>query len=677
MDSFESLGEAEATVDFLRGLPCNVLITSRVRRSEFHDPFIVDSLPGNPAKELFAALTQESLLEDPETDALCLQDLGGHPLAIEVIAAWARFGMTPQELRQSLREAPGIVLGEDQEADELGGVAKALYLSYSQLEPSAQNVLSCASVFRTQFDIAALSALLPGQTRLQLAKAMRQLQEHSLLQVVGYNSYRLHAVTGQYAYGKLADKPAAHRRAAAYYLSEQGDDSLAAVEQLVRAGERDEAAGLVPQHVEAWIHAGRASEALVILDEFDLVQVSPTHQATICEAKGDLLYLLGELDEAIVQFERAVESAALAKGGTRARLHRKLAEVLSRKGEHEQALNRLLQGRALLAEGEDLREEGARLAASYGTVLLALGRYDEAIEEAQKAIYRLHNLAAFPRTAADLYDLMGKAYAFTGDLAASLERFQSALELREACSDLRGVVRSHSNLAFVYGEQNLYDEAIQANQTAIDLAESLDDKIALSTLYMNMAADCMDRGDFDQASDLNMQALSLAEQMGYVYQLSILHHNLGELHRHTERLDLSVEHFEQAIELANQVDYQSGVIGGMAGLAEVYLAQGRIQEALSQCMESLRLAEHLANQYWRPASLYLLGRIHYAMRHWDRARSAFSEARQLWRERGACIDLYDLLQSWAQLEKDAGQIGRARELGKEAAAMADRLDASD
>ena len=220
-------------------------------------------------------------------------------------------------------------------------------------------------------------------------------------------------------------------------------------------------------------------------------------------------------------------------------------------------------------------------------------------------------------------------------------------------------------------------ESLKRYHTAIDLAESLDDKIALSTLYMNMAADCMDRGDFDRASDLNMQALSLAEQMGYVYQLSILHHNLGELYRHTECLDSSVEHFKQAIELANQVDDQSGVIGGMAGLAEVYLVQRRVQEALSQCMESLRLAERLSNQYWRPASLYLLGRIHYAMRHWDRARAAFSEARQLWRERGAWIDLCNLLQSWAQLEKDAGQTNRARELGKEAAAMADRSDASD
>jgi len=397
----------------------------------------------------------------------------------------------------------------------------------------------------------------------------------------------------------------------------------------------------------------------------------------VYEAQGDLQYLLGELDEAIRLFKEAIESTVYVDAMALARLHRKLAEVLSRKGEYDDALACLARGRDLLVDIDSATDESARLVVGYGTVLLALGRHDDAILEAQITLDRLSETSPNPRIVADLHDLIGKAHFFKGEFARSLDEFQSALRLREGCSDQQGVIKSLSNLAVVYGEQNRYVEALQANQAALDIAECIGDEVALATLYMNMAADYIDQGVYERAIDFNIRALKLGESMGNVYQLAIGHHNLGDLYRRIEHFDLSADHLKRAIEFAKQASYHNGVIRSMETLAKVYLAQGHVEDALASCLKSLRLAEQTGSQLWQPAILHLLGRIHHLLHRRDEARTHFAEACQIWRKREAWLDLANALLSWAKMEQDDGQVNRALELCVEAATLADRHRADD
>jgi len=679
LDNLESVTEPIAVIDFLRGLPCGVLITSRVRLPESENIFMVGSLSSDTALKLFADVSGNDLaMHDPDADALCNQYLEGHPLAIEMIAALAATGLSPAELCQYLRESPLDVLDISQGLVGMTSVVRALNMSYHRLTPIAQMVLTHASVFSAGFDLASLAALIPDQSRLVLAKAIQELEARSLLQSAGLARYQLHAVARQYAYGLLDERPVCHRRAAQYFLTER-NDSLEAVRQLQRAGDEREAATLVPEHIERWIYTGRASEALAVLKDFDLDKMDPSMGADVYEARGDLQYLLGELDEAVHQYEKAIQIAALADAVTRARLHRKTADVLSRKGEYDEALTNLLSGRDLLADSDsdDGVDESAQLAVVYGTVLLALGLSDDAVTEAQTALNELQGASANPRIAADLHDLIGKVHFFRGDFAKSLEQFQSALELRKTCSDERGVIKSYSNLAVVYGEQNRYAEAQQASRAALEVAEQMGDTVALAILYTNMAADYVDQGAYDQAIDFHKRSLALYEKTGNVQKLSVAHHNLGDAYRRIGCFDLATEHLRQAIEFANQVADQSGVIGALEALAEVYLAQGHVEEALARCSESLQMAEDFNDQFWRPRNLWLLGRIHHAMRRWDEARTYFGKACQIWHEREAWLDLSGTILSWARLEKDAGQVNRACELSTEAAALADKYEADD
>jgi tetratricopeptide (TPR) repeat protein len=674
LDNLETVEEEQAAVSFLDELPCPILITSRTRPAGVQ----IVELPSLSPEEAISLFQRVSGLEPEELDetttSLCMLDLGGHPLALEVTGALVASGLDTAELRGYLQEMPLDVLGET--ARDAGrSVVEALQLSYQRLSPMSQALLMRMSVFPGRFDLAALAALSPEHSRLHQVKGLRELVARSLLTQISRQRYRLHPVTRQFAYALLEDPATYHRRAGAYFMTEAGADSLAAVSQFLRAGDQSEAADLVPEHVDAWIQDGRASEALATCNSFALNELEAEARAGVHEACGDLLYLLGELDAAVQQYDEA--AAGTAEPVAKARLARKAADVLARQGGHDEALARLTEGRDLLAQVGSAAGEDARLAVSYGTALLALGRYDEVVAGAQTALDSLPSVSASPRVAADLHDLIGKVCFFRGNFAQGMEQFQSALALRETCADQQGMIRSYSNLAVVYGEQNRYEQARQANEAALEIAERLEDRVALATLYMNMAADAIEQGSYHQAIDYGEHTLALGSKMGDTYILSIAHHNLGEAHRLTKRFDQAIVHLEQAIELAEQAEDRHGVVYALKELAEVRFSQGKVEEARTYCQRSLDMAEAAGDPFWQPESLDLMGRIHHTVGRWDEGRAAFRQASQIWRTREAQRDLAATLLNWAKLEHSASQEDRARELCAEAAVLAGESQAGD
>jgi tetratricopeptide (TPR) repeat protein len=657
-------------IEFLSRLTCPVLTTSRVRPPGAQ-LIELDPLPALDAVRLFqlgSGLASEDL--DQEVEELCNMDLEGHPLAIAVVGSLIASGLEVAEIRKDLKETPLDILSETV-VSAGRSVADALQLSFKNLSPLAQDLLERMSIFPADFDLTALIALSPDHSRLRQVKGLRELIERSLLTQNSRNNYRLHPVTRQFAYALLADRALYHRRAGAYFLTEAGADSLAAMEQLLRAGEGEEAAALIAPNISAWIKAGRASRTLSACQDFDLETFSQAMRINVYEARGDLNYLLGDLDEALYQYEQANEAASMASIRVRVQLQRKRAEVLSRQGDHDEALIHLERGRVLLADTKGMADEQARVALGYGTAFLALGRYVEAITEANGGLDSLDANRDDPYLLADLQDLIGKANFFTSNFEESLKRFQMALSLRTNCSDLRGCIKSYSNLATVYGELNRYAEARQANETALEMAEKTGDVVALAVLYNNMAGDQLEQGVFDRAIKYSDRSLDLYQKMGNVQGMAIAHDNLGRIFLRTGRLELAAEHLDQAIELAGQVEDQHGVISGLKERAELRLAQGKINEALEDCLAAMHVADQEDSLFWRPEMLDLLGRIHYVRKEWSAADTAFGEASQIWRERQADIDLARTLLHWARLAQSVNEADRAREMCQEAAALAE------
>lgn len=244
------------------------------------------------------------------------------------------------------------------------------------------------------------------------------------------------------------------------------------------------AATLAIENAPAFINRGEAGTLRHLLVFLETRRLSQDTELRLLEARGDLELLLGDLKDARQTFSTTAGRASDVL--QRARLWRKLGEVQARLGEYEEALATFERGREALCDVPEAQGEDAQITVGITTVLLNQGENDAALAEVKPVLEALDQ-QQFPEPAADLNDVVGKAYYFEQDFSSALVHFQAALDLRLYQQDRQGILKSYSNLAIVHGHRNRYADSTQANEAALEIAEQIGDLVAISTLYRKLS----------------------------------------------------------------------------------------------------------------------------------------------------------------------------------------------
>ncbi len=564
LDNLETVEDAQDVARFLQALPCAVLVTGRTRPPGA-EVIELAPLPAEDAVRLFQTISGIAVAQgDEDTADLCALDLEGHPLAIEVVGALAAAGLDTAELRAYLREMPLDVLGET--AAEAGrSVVEALQLSYQRLSPLAQTMLARISIFPTDFDLASLTVLSPEHARLHQVKGLRELMDRSLVTPVDRQRDRLHPVTRQFAYALLDDPTPYHRRAGAYFLTEAGADTLAATEQYFLAGDVAQAAALVPDHVEAWINAGRASRALQQVNRFETVDLEPETVLALCEARGDLHALLGETDAALAAYHEAVAVAHAPEH--LARVKHKIGELVRRQQPTE-----------------------------------ALAWFEEALA---------HLDDPGSLDAARTYISIGAAYGLQGTYEEASAYLQKGLRLAQQRDVSFEMARAKINLGNLYAVQGAYAQAITVYQEALALLqeEARHYPLIESTLQANLASLYVDQGDWQQAIAYYEQTLRIQERLGDVDGIARTCFNLGDVYIFMGAYERADEHLQRCLKLWTQAEADYGVAAAHMNLGLLHLRRGAYAEAREALSHSQAMFEAMGSDDYLPTILQLMGEV--------------------------------------------------------------------
>jgi tetratricopeptide (TPR) repeat protein len=604
LDNLETVEGEDTVTEFLGGLPGPVLVTSRVRPAGAQ---VIElfPLPADAAVRLFQLVSGLGPAElDEATSGLCTEDLEGHPLAIEVVGALVAAGLDTAELRGYLQEMPLDVLGET--ATGAGrSVVDALQLSYQRLSPLAQTLLARVSIFAGGFDLAALAALSPEHSRLHQVKGLRELVARSLLTQLSRQRYRLHPVTRQFAYALLGDPAPYHRRAGAHFLTEAGADSLAATEQLFRAGEVAQAAALVPAHVERWINAGRASRAARQLDRFEKVELDAETWLTLCEAQGDLLALLGESDSAMSAYQSALEDIGSVE--RLARVKRKIGELVRR----QQPAEAIVWFEGALAHLDDPESlEAARIYIRMSTALCRQGKYSQALERGQRGLQIVRQMDE-PIEVAEADINLGSVYSIQGSYDRAVAAYEEALSILEGAQRKLPAMKAAilSNLASLYHDLGDWEQAIVYHEQSLRVAERLGNLDYIAVTCFNLGDVYTLTGNFDQAEKNLNRCLALWERIGSDYGVAAAYMNVGLLQLRRSQLleaEAALTQSQNAFETIGSDDFVPEVLRLMS---EVALAQNRVTQALEYAQRSLALAQKLEAQMEEGATRRALGAV--------------------------------------------------------------------
>lgn len=151
-------------------------------------------------------------------------------------------------------------------------------------------------------------------------------------------------------------------------------------------------------------------------------------------------------------------------------------------------------------------------------------------------------------------------------------------------------VKARYALAMTYTMRGLFPAAIEGYQEALRIYDAeLNDKEDLAHIYHGLCDTCRRMGSYLDALDAGIKALAIYEDLGRPIMQSSMHNQLGHIYLKLADFKDSFEHFTHALAIASSYHEQKMVMLNCTALAEVRLAEERLEEAREYCELALNM----------------------------------------------------------------------------------------
>jgi tetratricopeptide (TPR) repeat protein len=295
---------------------------------------------------------------------------------------------------------------------------------------------------------------------------------------------------------------------------------------------------------------------------------SPTSQFLIRTTEGSMWAHLGEWQEALTSYQRALESA------------------------------------------RDTGDPGdqAWVLSDMGNVYYVTGRYELALshfQEALTAFRQSENLSEQARVLANL----GSIYRDMGQMERAQICSTEALQCQQNQLDVQAV--AYTNLGSVLQIQKDWTEAEKTYQKALHLFEKLNNIHGQAKVLGSLGLLHLDCGRIRQAIDLFIWDLDLHQQVGDDFGQAQTLNNLAIAYRRIGRLDEALTCYKNSLFLRRQLEDWRGELITLINMSILYQEQDELNAALD-CLSQGRLlaqekedVEHLREIEQRIAQLSL------------------------------------------------------------------------
>jgi DNA-binding NtrC family response regulator/tetratricopeptide (TPR) repeat protein len=311
--------------------------------------------------------------------------------------------------------------------------------------------------------------------------------------------------------------------------------------------------------------------------------------------------------------------------------------------------------------------------------LYNLGRYKDALGKASLAFDLLKDTSENSRVA-QIQDILGRIHWGLGDLRNAELHVRDAATTYRRIRDYAAIVQCGNILARILFTKADFNKAVEYLKEAKDLARSIQDqwmeakiqgnlgridtllgnwKKAEEELRISLKANeergnaigqCRDllslgylftlKRQFQEAEDFLSSALRLARENDYLRETVIYHEYMGGLRFDQGRYDQAEDHYSQLIDLWEKDAPDGDMISQTYRLlAEVNVAQKRLDQALLYCRKSLQVARSLGERIEHAATFRVLGQIYSGRGEKQKCRQCLQKALSLLQEIGARYEL--------------------------------------
>jgi eukaryotic-like serine/threonine-protein kinase len=302
-------------------------------------------------------------------------------------------------------------------------------------------------------------------------------------------------------------------------------------------------------------------------------------------------------------------------------------------GDYDKALQDYKDALQIDREADDANSQAICLN-NIGGVYLSKGDTDDALTYLQQSL-QLRQKLDDPEYIAETLTVLGAAYTATGEYDKALGSFMNALDVSHKANNARGAAAQSEQIGRVLLYQGRIGAAVSAAQDAVKGYQAVGDRNRDMVESLNDLADALAQaGRADESAKSLEQAQSMARDLKNVAVQSDLLHTQGDIQFGRGDLRTAKSAYEQALRAASQEKARDKALVARLDLAEVAIAEGRSQSAISDLRSIIQQADSQNLKY-----LSLKGSV-------DLARAA--------------INTKDYAHARQELERD---LGRSEKLG--------------
>ncbi|MER5268356.1 BTAD domain-containing putative transcriptional regulator [Actinosynnema sp. NPDC002837] len=525
----DNAASADQVVPLLPGNPtCTVLVTSRTslpslidRHGAHHLPLGVLT-PAESRALLAARLGGHRTDAEPDAVDELVGLCGRHPLALAITARHAatRPRLPLAELAAELREAGLEML--DHDTDLTASLPAVLSWSLRHLTERQRMVFVQLGIAPGPDTDLPAAASLTGLTPTEARKALRVLEDHSLLDRHPHGRYAMHDLVR--AYATTADehlpepaREAALERVADFYLhtAHAADHLLNPYRPPIRL---DPPAPGVQSHplpdratALAWMDAHHLH--LLAVQQDAVARRDHRVVWQIAWTLGTFHRLRGHIHDDLAVWQAAAEAAThLPDPGTHILAHRLLGHANAELERHERAIDHLHQALALARQHHDLAQQ-AHTHHALTWAWEQRGNDRKALDHARHALDLFRALGS-PVWEATALNMVGWHAARLGEYEVAREHCQAALDLYRRHDDLDGEADTLDSFGWIEHHTGHHRRAVEHYRQALDLYHAVGNTAEAADTLDNLAHPHLALGDHAEARAAWREALDLYRQQG-------------------------------------------------------------------------------------------------------------------------------------------------------------------
>jgi len=399
---------------------------------------------------------------------------------------------------------------------------------FSKLSAEQKRVLSALSIFREPVELDALA-----QQQLDTDE-LDALVESGLARQADSETYDVHDLIREFLLRSLtpALRQEFHGKCVDWYQKQPHthDMLIELIYHSIQAAQYEEASNLIVSEGRQLVSQGYM-ELLGLIEQIETDDLASEVVVRLAQLQGDILALLGRLDEAEKVLSDTLERAErnadeltqaeilssmadvsrkqgdsdlslsrhkqalkhyIARGHARwaARTYNNIGYLLRRKNERSKALEAYGEVEAILAESDD--DELINSQITLARALISLGEVDRAREHAMACHERTSELGDV-LLHARAQGVLGRYYSKVDQSELALFHYSEALEAMTEAGDVQSLVEITMLLGEVLHDAGRTDEAVEHYSQALVLAEANDLRMQIGELLTRLGGVAPDR----------------------------------------------------------------------------------------------------------------------------------------------------------------------------------------